>query len=27
VVHAPHPGAPVRYDPANMMPVSSVTRP
>ncbi|HWM37652.1 MAG TPA: NlpC/P60 family protein [Streptomyces sp.] len=27
VVHAPHPGAPVRYDPVNMMPVSSVTRP
>nr|WP_240969102.1 C40 family peptidase [Streptomyces sp. HNM0575] len=27
VVHAPHPGAPVRYDRADMMPVSSVTRP
>jgi peptidoglycan DL-endopeptidase CwlO len=27
VVHAPHPGAPVRYDPVDMMPVSSVTRP
>ncbi len=27
VVHAPHPGAPVRYDPVGMMPVSSVTRP
>ncbi|MFC4497523.1 NlpC/P60 family protein [Streptomyces ovatisporus] len=27
VVHAPHPGAPVRYDPVNMMPVSAVTRP
>lgn len=27
VVHAPHPGAPVRYDPVNMMPVTSVTRP
>ena len=27
VIHAPHPGAPVRYDPVNMMPVSSVTRP
>lgn len=27
VVHAPHPGAPVRYDPVRMMPVSSVTRP
>ncbi|PZH07033.1 hypothetical protein C1I97_17225 [Streptomyces sp. NTH33] len=26
VIHAPHPGAPVRYDPVNMMPVSSVTR-
>ncbi|MEU1016527.1 NlpC/P60 family protein [Streptomyces sp. NPDC005898] len=26
VVHAPHPGAPVRYDPVGMMPVSSVTR-
>ncbi|MEU2871290.1 NlpC/P60 family protein [Streptomyces olivoreticuli] len=27
VVHAPYPGARVRYDPANMMPISSVTRP
>ena len=27
IVHAPHPGAPVRYDPVDMMPVSSVTRP
>jgi cell wall-associated NlpC family hydrolase len=26
VIHAPHPGASVRYDPVNMMPVSSVTR-
>ncbi|GAA1507978.1 C40 family peptidase [Streptomyces albidochromogenes] len=26
VVHAPYPGAPVRYDPVGMMPVSSVTR-
>ncbi|MFC8519608.1 NlpC/P60 family protein [Streptomyces sp. NPDC057257] len=26
VIHAPYPGAPVRYDPVNMMPVSSVTR-
>ncbi|MFB6957093.1 NlpC/P60 family protein [Streptomyces sp. NPDC056309] len=26
VIHAPHPGAPVRYDPVNMMPISSVTR-
>ncbi|MGV9254647.1 NlpC/P60 family protein [Streptomyces sp. NPDC003697] len=26
VIHAPHPGAPVRYDPVDMMPVSSVTR-
>jgi cell wall-associated NlpC family hydrolase len=26
VIHAPHPGAPVRYDPVNMLPVSSVTR-
>lgn len=26
VVHAPHPGAAVRYDPVGMMPVSSVTR-
>ncbi|RII18241.1 putative endopeptidase precursor [Streptomyces sp. YIM 130001] len=26
VVHAPHPGASVRYDPVGMMPVSSVTR-
>lgn len=27
VVHAPKPGAQVRYDPVGMMPVSSVTRP
>ncbi|MFJ9561647.1 NlpC/P60 family protein [Streptomyces fuscichromogenes] len=27
VIHAPYPGAPVRYDPVAMMPVSSVTRP
>ncbi|MCF3104232.1 C40 family peptidase [Streptomyces roseoverticillatus] len=27
VIHAPYPGARVRYDPANMMPISSVTRP
>jgi peptidoglycan DL-endopeptidase CwlO len=27
VIHAPYPGAPVRYDPVDMMPVSSVTRP
>ncbi|GGS21776.1 NlpC/P60 family protein [Streptomyces griseoviridis] len=27
VVHAPYPGAPVRYDPVGMMPISSVTRP
>ncbi|WP_324783779.1 NlpC/P60 family protein [Streptomyces sp. H51] len=26
VIHAPHPGAAVRYDPVDMMPVSSVTR-
>ncbi|GAA0500061.1 C40 family peptidase [Streptomyces olivaceiscleroticus] len=26
VVHAPHPGAQVRYDPVDMMPVSGVTR-
>ncbi|MBV7668230.1 C40 family peptidase [Streptomyces halstedii] len=26
VIHAPHPGAPVRYDPVGMLPVSSVTR-
>lgn len=26
VIHAPHPGAPVRVDPVGMMPVSSVTR-
>ncbi|MEU6401744.1 NlpC/P60 family protein [Streptomyces sp. NPDC046985] len=26
VIHAPHPGAPVRYDPVDMMPISSVTR-
>ncbi|WP_344290447.1 NlpC/P60 family protein [Streptomyces synnematoformans] len=27
VVHAPYPGAAVRYDPVGMMPVASVTRP
>ncbi|MCX4761373.1 NlpC/P60 family protein [Streptomyces sp. NBC_01275] len=27
VIHAPYPGAPVRYDPVGMMPVSSVSRP
>ncbi|MDK1475543.1 NlpC/P60 family protein [Streptomyces sp. 549] len=27
VVHAPYPGAQVRYDPVNMMPVSAVSRP
>ncbi|WP_308294692.1 NlpC/P60 family protein [Streptomyces sp. JJ66] len=27
VIHAPYPGAQVRYDPVNMMPVSAVTRP
>ncbi|MEV7614682.1 NlpC/P60 family protein [Streptomyces sp. NPDC089799] len=27
VIHAPYPGAPVRYDPVGMMPVSGVTRP
>ncbi|WP_236710571.1 C40 family peptidase, partial [Streptomyces sp. 150FB] len=26
VIHAPYPGAAVRYDPVGMMPVSSVTR-
>ncbi|MGP4011921.1 NlpC/P60 family protein [Streptomyces sp. 4N124] len=26
VIHAPYPGAPVRYDPVGMMPVNSVTR-
>ncbi|MFV0130284.1 NlpC/P60 family protein [Streptomyces sp. HMX112] len=26
VVHAPYPGAPVRYDPVGMMPVTAVTR-
>ncbi|MGW1769754.1 NlpC/P60 family protein [Streptomyces sp. NPDC002073] len=26
VVHAPYPGAPVRYDPVGMMPVSAITR-
>ncbi|MFI6683638.1 NlpC/P60 family protein [Streptomyces sp. NPDC050485] len=26
VVHAPYPGAPVRYDPVGMMPISSITR-
>ncbi|GHH94713.1 C40 family peptidase [Streptomyces capillispiralis] len=26
VIHAPYPGAPVRYDPVGMMPVTSVTR-
>ncbi|TLS41311.1 hypothetical protein FE633_36855 [Streptomyces montanus] len=27
VIHAPYPGAPVRYDPVDMMPISAVTRP
>ncbi|MGW2936673.1 NlpC/P60 family protein [Streptomyces sp. NPDC001156] len=27
VIHAPHPGAEVRYDPVGMMPISSVIRP
>ncbi|WP_407699202.1 C40 family peptidase [Streptomyces alkaliterrae] len=27
VIHSPYPGAKVRYDPVNMMPVSAVTRP
>ncbi|MFF9777673.1 NlpC/P60 family protein [Streptomyces sp. NPDC013978] len=27
VIHAPYPGAPVRYDPVGMMPIASVTRP
>ncbi|MGW0707805.1 NlpC/P60 family protein [Streptomyces sp. NPDC002643] len=27
VIHAPYPGAPVRYDPVAMMPIASVTRP
>jgi cell wall-associated NlpC family hydrolase len=27
VIHAPYPGAPVRYDPVGMMPISAVTRP
>ncbi|MEV7688647.1 NlpC/P60 family protein [Streptomyces bungoensis] len=27
VIHAPYPGAPVRYDPVGVLPVSSVTRP
>ncbi|WP_149822601.1 C40 family peptidase [Streptomyces tailanensis] len=27
VIHAPYPGAPVRYDPVGMMPITSVTRP
>ncbi|MFI9647569.1 NlpC/P60 family protein [Streptomyces sp. NPDC052040] len=27
VIHAPHPGAAVRYDPVGMMPISSITRP
>ncbi|WP_200304448.1 C40 family peptidase [Streptomyces adelaidensis] len=27
VIHAPYPGAPVRYDPVDMMPIASVTRP
>lgn len=26
VIHAPHPGATVRYDPVGMMPISSITR-
>ncbi|MFE7841183.1 NlpC/P60 family protein [Streptomyces sp. NPDC057474] len=27
VIHAPYPGAPVRYDPVGMMPIAAVTRP
>ncbi|OON77670.1 C40 family peptidase [Streptomyces tsukubensis] len=27
VIHAPYPGAQVRYDPVGMMPISSITRP
>jgi cell wall-associated NlpC family hydrolase len=27
VIHAPYPGARVRYDPVGMLPISSVTRP
>ncbi|MFJ4003464.1 NlpC/P60 family protein [Streptomyces sp. NPDC090023] len=27
VIHAPHPGAPVRYDRVGMLPISAVTRP
>ncbi|KUN86592.1 hypothetical protein AQJ66_11200 [Streptomyces bungoensis] len=27
VIHAPYPGAPVRYDPVGVLPISSVTRP
>jgi cell wall-associated NlpC family hydrolase len=27
VIHAPYPGARVRYDPIGMMPVTAVTRP
>ncbi|HEY8986035.1 MAG TPA: NlpC/P60 family protein [Streptomyces sp.] len=27
VIHAPYPGAPVRYDPVGMMPITAVTRP
>ena len=27
VIHAPYPGARVRYDPVGMMPINSVTRP
>jgi cell wall-associated NlpC family hydrolase len=27
VVHAPYPGARVRYDPVGMMPITAVTRP
>ncbi|MDX6332626.1 MAG: peptidoglycan DL-endopeptidase CwlO, partial [Streptomycetaceae bacterium] len=27
VVHAPYPGARVRYDPVGMMPIAAVTRP
>lgn len=27
VIHAPHPGARVRYDPVGMMPISAITRP
>jgi cell wall-associated NlpC family hydrolase len=27
IVHSPHPGATVRYDPVGIMPVSAVVRP